>query len=137
MYFICIILAVLAWRDGIKGIAVRLFSAQGSGTVRYITNQPELGVHSTFGEIGGNWIQGGNGGAVAKLGANVPLGDWTAGRIAVYHNQIAGYMDAVQPDLSVRGASCEFKSGCMAFASESSLPCAAASSSSAGYLVLP
>jgi iron complex outermembrane recepter protein len=72
-----------------------------SGTVRYITNQPELGVRSTFGEVGGSWIDGGNGGATVKLGTNVPLGDQTAARLAVYHNQIAGYMDAVQPDLSV------------------------------------
>ena len=72
-----------------------------AGTVRYITNQPELGVRSTFGEVGGNWIQGGNGGANVKVGTNVPLGERAAGRVSVYHNQIAGYMDAVQPDLSV------------------------------------
>ncbi|MGQ0714172.1 MAG: TonB-dependent receptor [Gemmatimonadaceae bacterium] len=72
-----------------------------SGTVRYITNQPELGVRSTFGELGGSWIDGGNGGANVKVGTNVPLGDRAAARIAVYHNQIAGYMDAVQPDFSV------------------------------------
>jgi iron complex outermembrane recepter protein len=72
-----------------------------SGTVRYITNQPEVGVRSTFGEVGGSWIGGGNAGANVKLGANVPLGDRTAARVAVYHNQLGGYMDAVQPDLSV------------------------------------
>jgi iron complex outermembrane receptor protein len=72
-----------------------------SGTVRYITNQPELGVRSTFGEVGGSWIGGGSGGGNVKLGANVPLGDKAAGRVAVYHNQLGGYMDAVQPDLSV------------------------------------
>ena len=72
-----------------------------SGTVRYITNQPELGVRSTFGELGGSWIGGGNGGANAKIGTNVPLGDRAAARIAVFHNQLAGYMDAVQPDFSV------------------------------------
>lgn len=72
-----------------------------AGTVRYITNQPELGLSSTFGELGGNWIDGGNGGANVKLGGNVPLGDRVAARLAVYHNQLAGYMDAVQPDLSV------------------------------------
>ncbi|MEJ7809775.1 MAG: TonB-dependent receptor [Gemmatimonadaceae bacterium] len=72
-----------------------------AGTVRYITNQPELGVRSTFGEVGGSWIGGGNGGANVKLGANVPLGDRAAGRVAVYHNQLGGYMDAVQPDGSV------------------------------------
>ena len=72
-----------------------------SGTVRYITNQPELGVRSTFGELGGSWIAGGNGGANVKVGTNVPLGDRAAARIAVFHNQLAGYMDAVQPDFSV------------------------------------
>ena len=73
-----------------------------AGTVRYITNQPELGERSTFGEVGGNWISGGNAGANAKLGTNVPFGDRAAGRFAVYHNQLAGYADAVQPNLSVR-----------------------------------
>ncbi|HEU5183846.1 MAG TPA: TonB-dependent receptor, partial [Gemmatimonadaceae bacterium] len=71
-----------------------------SGTVRYITNQPELGVRSTFGEVGGSWIDGGNGGAQVKVGTNVPLGDRAAARLVVYHNQLAGYMDAVQPDFS-------------------------------------
>jgi iron complex outermembrane recepter protein len=73
-----------------------------SGTVRYITNQPELGVRSTFGEVGGTWIGGGDGGANVKLGGNVPLGDRTAARVAVYHNRLGGYMDAVQPNLSVK-----------------------------------
>ncbi|HEX3159363.1 MAG TPA: TonB-dependent receptor [Gemmatimonadaceae bacterium] len=72
-----------------------------SGTARYITNQPELGVRSTFGELGGSWVDGGNGGAVAKLGANVPIGSRAAGRVAAYHNQLAGYMGAVQPDFSL------------------------------------
>lgn len=72
-----------------------------AGTVRYISNQPELGVASTFGEIGGNWIHGGNAGGNIKLGANVPLGPRAAGRVVAYHNQLAGYMDAVQPDRSI------------------------------------
>ena len=72
-----------------------------AGTVRYITNQPELGLRSTFGEVGGSVIQGGSPGANVKIGTNVPLGETSALRMAVYHNEIAGYMDAVQPDLSV------------------------------------
>lgn len=72
-----------------------------SGTVRYITNQPELGVRSTFGEVGGTFIHEGSAGADVKIGTNVPLGDLAALRMAVYHNEIAGYMDAVQPDLTV------------------------------------
>ena len=86
----------------LRGPQGTLFGAGSlSGTVRYITNQPEIGVRSTFGEVGGSWIQGGSGGANVKLGANVPLGDFTAGRLAVYHNQLGGYMDAVQPDRSI------------------------------------
>jgi iron complex outermembrane receptor protein len=86
----------------LRGPQGTLFGAGSlSGTVRYITNQPELGVRSTFGELGGSWIGGGNGGANVKVGTNVPLGDRAAARLAVYHNQLAGYMDAVQPDLSI------------------------------------
>src|SRR5687767_13859437 len=71
-----------------------------AGTVRYITGQPELGLRSTFGEVGGSWIDGGSGGAQVKVGTNVPLGDRAAARLVVYHNQLPGYMDAVQPDFS-------------------------------------
>jgi iron complex outermembrane receptor protein len=86
----------------LRGPQGTLFGAGSlSGTVRYITNQPELGVRSTFGELGGSWVQEGSGGANVKVGTNVPLGDRAAARLAVYHNQLAGYMDAVQPDLSV------------------------------------
>jgi iron complex outermembrane receptor protein len=71
------------------------------GTVRYISNQPQLGVKSTFGETGINWIDGGAPGNTAKLGFNVPLGDKAAFRVAGYSNQLGGYMDAVQPSLRV------------------------------------
>jgi iron complex outermembrane recepter protein len=72
-----------------------------AGTVRYISNQPELGLRSTFGEVGSSQILGGGFGANVKLGANLPIGGKAAGRVALYYNQLAGYMDAVQPDLSV------------------------------------
>lgn len=72
-----------------------------AGTVRYITNQPELGLRSTFGEVGTSQILGGSVGANVKLGTNLPLGNKAAGRVALYYNQLGGYMDAVQPDLSV------------------------------------
>src|SRR5437867_3023625 len=88
----------------LRGPQGTLFGAGSlSGTVRYITNQPELGINSTFGEIGANWIGGGNAGADIKVGVNVPMGDKAAGRLAVYHNRFAGYMDAVQPALQTGG----------------------------------
>lgn len=87
----------------LRGPQGTLFGAGSlAGTVRYITNQPEPGVRSTFGEFGGNVIQNGSAGANAKVGANIPFGDVGAARVAVYHNQLAGYMDAVQPDLSTK-----------------------------------
>jgi iron complex outermembrane receptor protein len=74
------------------------------GTVRYISNQPELGESSTFGETGASVIDGGAPGSSAKLGFNVPLGDKTAFRVAGYSNRPGGFMDAVQPNLKVNNA---------------------------------
>lgn len=93
----------LARVEVLRGPQGTLFgSGSLAGTVRYITNQPELGVSRTFGEIGGSLIHGGEGGANVKLGGNVPLGERAAARLAVFHNRLGGYMDAVQPDLTVR-----------------------------------
>jgi iron complex outermembrane receptor protein len=72
-----------------------------AGTVRYISNQPELGVSSTFGEVGVNTIRGGAAGNTSKLGFNVPLGDKAAFRIVGYSNALGGWMDAVQPNFQV------------------------------------
>ncbi|MGH7638875.1 MAG: TonB-dependent receptor [Gemmatimonadaceae bacterium] len=86
----------------LRGPQGTLFGAGSlSGTVRYITNQPELGVRSTFGELGAHAIGDGGAGGSFKIGTNVPLGERAAARVAVYQNLIGGYMDAVQPDLSV------------------------------------
>jgi iron complex outermembrane receptor protein len=72
-----------------------------SGTVRYITNQPELGLKKAFAEFGGSTIDGGGQGGNLKLGFNAPLGGTAAVRAVGYYNRIAGYLDAVRPDLSV------------------------------------
>jgi iron complex outermembrane recepter protein len=74
------------------------------GTVRYISNQPELGVNSTFGETGVNVIDGGSPGNNAKIGFNVPLGDKAAFRVAGYSDRPGGFMDAVQPNGTVNKA---------------------------------
>jgi iron complex outermembrane receptor protein len=76
-------------------------SGSESGTVRYISNQPELDAKQVFGEFGGNTIDGGNQGGTIKLGANAPLGQSAALRVVGYYSRLAGYMDALQPDLSV------------------------------------
>ena len=73
-----------------------------TGTVRYITNPPELNVTKGFAELGLSTIDGGGPAANAKFGFNVPLGAKAALRVTSYYDRIAGFIDAVQPDLSVR-----------------------------------
>ncbi|MEO8501437.1 MAG: TonB-dependent receptor [Vicinamibacteria bacterium] len=73
-----------------------------SGTVRYITNQPEIGASKWFAEVGGKTLTGGAGGGDAKLGGNVKLGEKAALRVVGYYSKIPGYIDAVQPNLSVK-----------------------------------
>src|SRR5438445_4257771 len=52
----------------LRGPQGTLFGAGSeSGTVRYISNQPEIGVSRTFGEVGVNSIDGGDPGSVAKI----------------------------------------------------------------------
>jgi iron complex outermembrane receptor protein len=72
-----------------------------SGTVRYITNQPQLGATSGSAEIGGSAVDGGSFGGNAKLTFNVPLGEAAAVRVASYYTRLAGYIDAIGPDLGV------------------------------------
>ncbi|MGQ0562549.1 MAG: TonB-dependent receptor [Gemmatimonadota bacterium] len=76
-------------------------SGSTAGTVRYISNQPQLGSSSFFGEVGGSAAGGGSIAGILKLGANVPLGAKAAGRISGYYTGQPGYMDAVQPGRSV------------------------------------
>ena len=76
-------------------------SGSFAGTVRYITNQPELGASHTFGEAGLTAIDGGDPGSTAKLGFNAPLGDKAAFRVVGYSTRTGGWIDAVRPDLTV------------------------------------
>ena len=73
-----------------------------SGTVRYISNQPRLGISESTGDFSINSVGDGGMGGSAKYAGNVPIGDRAAMRIAAYYTRFGGYMDAVQPDLSVR-----------------------------------
>ena len=72
-----------------------------SGTVRYITNQPALGVTEAAGEFGVSSMEGGGFGNDVKFAVNIPLGEAMAARVTAYHTAIGGFMDAVQPDLSL------------------------------------
>ncbi|HEX6159049.1 MAG TPA: TonB-dependent receptor, partial [Thermoanaerobaculia bacterium] len=72
-----------------------------AGTVRYITNQPRLGTSETMAELGLSAIGDGSVGGSAKIASNVPLGDTAAMRVTAYYTRFGGFIDAVQPDLSV------------------------------------
>src|SRR5204863_7155960 len=74
------------------------------GTVRYICNQPELGVNSTFGETGASVIDCGSPGNNAKIGFNVPLRYKAAFRVAGYSDRPGGCMDPVPPNGTVNNA---------------------------------
>src|SRR5919108_1525473 len=73
-----------------------------SGTVRYITNQPELGIRRGFAELGLSTVSNGNQGGNVKLGFNLPIGDRAALRVASYFDRLPGFIDAVQPNLTVK-----------------------------------
>src|SRR6202030_435663 len=49
-------------------------SGSESGTVRYITNQPELGVTRWIGDFSAYGTSGGDPGGTAKVAANTPIG---------------------------------------------------------------
>ncbi len=73
-----------------------------SGTVRYITNQPDLG--GTYGniELTGNAVDGGEVGGDLRGMVNVALSDTAALRLIGYHSELPGYIDAVQPGGAVK-----------------------------------
>jgi iron complex outermembrane receptor protein len=77
-------------------------SGSESGTVRYISNQPELTVSKYFGELSGSTNGSGGQGGSAKAGFNAPLSSISALRVVGYYDRLAGWMDAVQPDLSAK-----------------------------------
>ena len=72
-----------------------------AGTVRYITNQPRLGVSESVGELTLSSISDGSMGGSAKAAVNVPIGDNVAMRAVGYYTKYGGYIDAVQPNLRV------------------------------------
>lgn len=68
-----------------------------SGTVRYITNQPDLEEFAASISAGAENVTDGEWGGNVKAMINVPLGDAAALRVAAYHSEIAGFIDGVNP----------------------------------------
>jgi len=77
-------------------------SGSESGTVRYITNQPKLGISESIAEVNGETISGGSPGGSGKFATNMPIGTTGAMRLVGYYTRYGGFMDATQPNLSVK-----------------------------------
>ncbi len=72
-------------------------SGSVGGTVRYISNQPDLSGSYGDVEVTGNSIDGGaTGGNVSGM-FNMPMGSTAALRVVGYYSDIPGFIDAVQP----------------------------------------
>ena len=76
-------------------------SGSESGTVRYITNQPKIGVTESVADLSAEAVENGGMGGAFKFATNVPMGTTTAMRIAAYTTRYGGYIDAVQPTLLI------------------------------------
>lgn len=87
----------------LRGPQGTLFGAGSlAGTLRYITRQPQLGMFDATGEVTGSYGSGTEFGGSAKAAVNVPLGDKAAARVVGFYNDLAGFINATQPNLSVR-----------------------------------
>lgn len=73
-----------------------------SGTVRYISNQPDPA--STYGsvELTSNMIDGGGSGGDLRGMLNLKMTDSAALRLVGYHSALPGFIDAIQPGGAVK-----------------------------------
>jgi iron complex outermembrane receptor protein len=86
----------------LRGPQGTLFGAgSASGTMRYITNQPRIGEQVTVAELTANTLTDGEAGGSAKVAVNAPLGATSALRFTGFYTSFGGFVDAVQPGLSL------------------------------------
>ena len=87
----------------LRGPQGTLFGAgSASGTMRYITNQPQIGEQETVAELTASTLTDGDAGGSAKVAVNAPLGATSALRFTGFYNSFGGFVDAVQPGLSLK-----------------------------------
>jgi iron complex outermembrane receptor protein len=83
--------------ETLRGPQGTLFGAGSvGGTVRYITNQPRLGVVEGLVEGNINLVGGDDIGGALRGAINLPLGDRAAIRAVAYHTEYAGFIDALR-----------------------------------------
>ncbi|HYD38472.1 MAG TPA: TonB-dependent receptor, partial [Allosphingosinicella sp.] len=81
--------------ETLRGPQGTLFgSGSVGGTIRYITNQPELSSLEGVVEANLHLVDGDDFGGHMKGALNVPLGDHAAVRAVAYHTEYAGFIDA-------------------------------------------
>jgi iron complex outermembrane recepter protein len=84
--------------ETLRGPQGTLFgSGSVGGTVRYITNQPEIGKQEGSLEANVNTISDGGTGGHIKGMVNLPLGETMALRAVGYHTEYGGWIDAIGP----------------------------------------
>ena len=84
--------------ETLRGPQGTLFgSGSVGGTIRYITNQPQIGVNEGTVEANANLVDGDDLGWHLKGAVNVPVGNNAAIRAVAYHTQYGGFINAIGP----------------------------------------
>lgn len=84
--------------ETLRGPQGTLFgSGSVGGTIRYITNQPVMGVYQGQVEGNLNLVDGDDLGYHLKGAVNIPVGDTVAIRAVGYYTEYGGFIDAVGP----------------------------------------
>lgn len=87
----------------LRGPQGTLFGAgSSSGTIRYITRQPELGEFDGVAETSAFTGTDTDFGGSLKGAINLPMGETAAARIVGYYNELAGFIDSYYPGRAVR-----------------------------------
>jgi iron complex outermembrane receptor protein len=81
--------------ETLRGPQGTLFgSGSVGGTIRYITNQPKIGVSQGVIEANANMVDGDDTGGYVKGAVNIPVSDKVAMRAVGYYTKYAGFIDA-------------------------------------------
>jgi iron complex outermembrane recepter protein len=87
----------------LRGPQGTLFGAgSSSGTVRYITAQPDIGEFGGSIDLSMENLTDGETGGSLRGNLNVPLGESSAMRVVGYRSEFAGFIDSLYPDRATR-----------------------------------